>query len=238
MKLGVTSNNGIYANDYSIEFNGSTQYIEVDTLAGKCGVNTGTISFWAKIPTLSSTGFIFRAQAGTASSPDNLLQVIYHASSNQMRISYKGATSTRTAAIDNGDTDIEGQGWKHFVCTYDTSANEIKIYMNGVLKDTKDDQSINAFDATLDNCDIGRQTGSGSAHFKGQICDLAIFEEVISATTLYNGGVPFDLTGMVSLKGYFKFQEGTTSIATPVDSSGQGTSADAANSPTYSTDTP
>jgi len=238
MKLGVNSNNGVYANDYSIEFNGSTQYVEVDALAGKCGVNTGTISFWAKIPTLSSTGFIFRAQSGTASSPDNNLQFIYHASSNELRFQYKGATAARYAKIEDGDTDIENQGWKHFVGTYDTSANEIKIYMNGVLKDTKDDQSVTAFDATLDNCDIGRNTGSGAAYFKGEMCDLAIFDSVVSATTLYNGGVPFDLTGMSGLKGYFKFQEGTTSIATPVDSSGQGTSADAANSPTYSTDTP
>ena len=237
MKLGITSNSGVYANDYSIEFNGSTQYMEVDALAGKVVAGQGTISFWAKIPTISATGFIFRAQSSTASSPDNLLQVIYHASSNEMRISYKGGTITRTAKIEDGDTEIEGQGWKHFVCTYDQSEDDIKIYMNGVLKGTST-SSMTAFDATLDNCDIGRQTGSGSAYFKGELCDLAIFDSVVSATTLYNSGVPFDLTGMSGLKGYFKFQEGTTSIAKPVDSSGQGNTAEVANAPTYSTDTP
>jgi hypothetical protein len=238
MKLGVTSNSGVYANDYSIEFNGSTQYVEIDDLAGKFGVNTGTISFWAKLPTITGTGFIFRAQSGTSSSTDNLIQMIYHASDNEMRITYKGAGSGRTAEITNGDTDIEGQGWNHYVGTYDTTANEIKIYMNGVLKDTKDDQTVNAFDAALDNCDIGRNTGSTLAYFKGEICDLAIFDELVSATTLYNGGVPFDLTGMSGLKGYFKFQEGNTAIGEIVDSSGQATSGDFANSPTYSTDTP
>ena len=238
MKLGVTSNSGDYANDYSIEFNGSTQYIEVDQLAGKCGVNTGTISVWAKIPALTSSAFIFRAQSGSESASDNILQMMYHNSSNQLRMSYKGAGSTRTAQIVDGDTEIKGQGWKHFVGTYDTSANEIKIYMNGVLKDTKDDQSVTAFDATLDNCDIGRNTGSGTGFAKGEFCDLAIFDSVVSATTLYNGGVPFDLTGMSGLKGYFKFQEGNTAIGEIVDSSGQATGGDFVNSPTYSTDTP
>tara|TARA_R100001594_G_scaffold37050_1_gene66997 strand:+ start:595 stop:1311 length:717 start_codon:yes stop_codon:yes gene_type:complete len=238
MKLGITSNSGVYANDYSIEFNGSTQYAEVDALAGKCGVNTGTISLWAKIPTLTSSAFLFRAQSGSSSASDNILQMIYHASSNELRMTYKGAGTTRTATISNGNTDIEGQGWKHFVGTYDTSENEIKVYMNGVLKDTKDDQTVTAFDAALDNCDIGRNTGSGGGFAKGEFCDLAIFDTIVSATTLYNGGVPFDLTGMSGLKGYFKFQEGTTSIGEIVDSSGQATSGDFVNSPTYSTDTP
>ncbi len=239
MKLGVNSNKGVYANDYSIEFNGGTQYVEIDALAGLFGVNTGTISFWAKLPTITSTGFIFRAQSGTASSTENLIQMIYHASDNELRITYKGAGSARTAKITNGDTEIEGQGWNHYVGTYDTTANEIKIYMNGGTPiDTKDDQTVNAFDDALDNCDLFRNTGSGTGFAKGEFCDFAIFDEVVSADTLYNNGVPFDLTGMSGLKGYFKFQEGNDAIGVPVDSSGQATSGDFVNSPTYSTDTP
>ena len=46
MKLGVTSNNGIYANNYSLDFNGSTQSITVDTLAGDINGALGTISCW------------------------------------------------------------------------------------------------------------------------------------------------------------------------------------------------
>ena len=237
MKLGVTSNNGVYANDYSIEFNGNTQYVEIDALAEKFGNNTGTISVWAKIPLLTSSAFLFRAQSGTSSSPDNLLQLLYHASSNEMRFTYKGATITRTAIITNGNTDIENQGWKHFVGTYDTSANEVKIYMNGGTPKNTNSTTMTQFDDALTNCDLFRNTGSGTGFAKGEFCDLAIFDEVVSADTLYNGGVPFDLTGMSGLKGYFKFQEGTA-IGTPVDSSGQATSGDFANSPTYSTDTP
>ena len=123
-----------FSNNYSMSFDGTNDFIEVDGVVDNINSTTGTIAFWMKLPSVSATGFIFRAQSGTSGSTDNLVQMIYHASSNQMRISYKAeAGSTRTAQIENGHTAIEGQGWKHFVGTWDISEPEIKIYMDGSL---------------------------------------------------------------------------------------------------------
>ena len=207
-----------FSNSYSMNFDGTNDFIEVDSVASDINKNTGTISFWMNLPDVTATGFVFRAQEGTAGSTDNIVQMIYHNATTQMRISYKGGGSTKTAYIGDGAADIEGQGWKHFVGTWDTTADEIKIYMDGSLVDTT--TGLTAHDAGLDNADIGRNTGSGAAPLKANIDELAVFNTVVSASDLYNGGVVHDLSTKSGLVAYWRFEEGSGTSAT--DSSGNG----------------
>ena len=48
MKLGLGLNisSNVYDDNYSLDFNGSTQYIAVDNLAGDMRGTLGTISCW------------------------------------------------------------------------------------------------------------------------------------------------------------------------------------------------
>jgi len=229
MKLGVTSNNGIYANNYSLDFNGSTQSITVDTLAGDINGALGTISCWCKLDTVSTSAHILRAKVDS----NNILVLFYHASSNEFRALHKGGGTTKSAVIASGDT-IENDGNFHnIVMTWSEAADELKIYLDGTLKATTG--SLGTFSGTLTEADIAQNLSNG-AYWNGKISEVAVFTQVVSATTLYNSGNPSDLTGITGLVGYYKFEEGSGTSA--IDSSGLANTGTLVNAPTYTTDTP
>ena len=229
MKLGITSNNGIYANNYSLDFNGSTQHITVDTLAGDINGSLGTISCWCKLDTVSTSAHIMKAKVNS----NNQISLFYHASSNQFRAIHKGGGTPQSAVIGSSDT-IENDGnWHNVVMTWDVDVDELKIYLDGTLKATTG--SLGTFSGTLTEADIGQNLLDG-AYWNGKISEVAVFTRVVSATTLYNGGNPLDLTGITGLVGYYKFEEGSGTSA--IDSSGLANTGTLVNAPTYTTDTP
>lgn len=229
MKLGLNSNNGVYANNYSLDFNGSTQSITVDTLAGDINGALGTISCWCKLDTVSTSAHILRAKVDS----NNILVLFYHASSNEFRALHKGGGTTKSAVIASGDT-IENDGNFHnIVMTWSEAADELKIYLDGTLKATTG--SLGTFSGTLTEADIAQNLSNG-AYWNGKISEVAVFTQVVSATTLYSGGNPSDLTGITGLVGYYKFEEGSGTSA--IDSSGLGNTGTLVNAPTYTTDTP
>ena len=134
MKLGLGLNisNNVYDDNYSLDFNGSTQHITVDTLAGNINGALGTISCWCKLDTVSSSAHIFRAKVDS----NNILVLFYHASSNEFRAIHKGGGTSKSAVIASGDT-IENDGnWHNVVMTWSEAADELKIYLDGTLKAT------------------------------------------------------------------------------------------------------
>tara|TARA_R100000808_G_C2142441_1_gene150226 strand:+ start:1295 stop:2029 length:735 start_codon:yes stop_codon:yes gene_type:complete len=226
-----------FSNNYSLSFDGTNDFIAVDSVGESINKDAGTLAFWMDLAgSITASGFIFRAQSGSLSSTDNIIQMMYHASDNELRFSYKGqGGGRRDAKIENGHTSLEGQGWKHIVATWDTSANELKIYLNGSLIDTHSSPALDAHDADLDNVDIGRNTGSGAAPFKGNLDEVAVFNTVVSASDLYNSGVVKDLSGESGLIAYWRFEEGSGSSATDSSSNSHtGTISGA----THSTDLP
>ena len=115
--------------------------------------------------------------------------------------------------------------------------NEVKIYMDGSLVQTNSD-AITVHDNDLDNADIGRNAGSQAAPFEGNIDELAIFNTVVSASDLYNGGAVKDLAtyrAAGNLIAHWRFEKGTGTSAH--DSSGNGHTG-TINGAIYSTDTP
>jgi len=231
MKLGLGLNisGNVYDDNYSLDFNGSTQYITVDTLAGDINGSLGTISCWCKLDTTSSSAHIMKAKVDS----NNFLTFFYHASSNEFRAVHKGGGTAVSAVIESGDT-IENDGnWHNVVMTWDVSEGELKIYLDGTLKDTTG--SLGTFSGTIAEADIG-QNLLDNAYWNGKISEVAVFTQLVSATTLYNGGKPLELAGLSGLVGYYKFEEGTGAKAE--DSSGLGNTGTITNSPTYSTDTP
>ena len=223
-KLGLSDTT---KDSYSMQFNGTTQSVSVDNLAGDMDEEKGTIAAWINLNTVSASVQVLKSKVDS----NNFIQLFYHAGSNEMRIVYKGGGAAESAVMTDA---LEGQGWKHIVCTWDTTEDEIKIYLNGTLKGTTG--SLGTFSGSLSEADIGQNTTDG-AYWNGKLDEVAVFTEVVSATTLYNGGSPVDLTGITGLIGYYKFEEGSGTSQT-FDSSGQGNTGTLNNSPTYSTDTP
>lgn len=213
-----------------MNFNGTTQSVSVDTLAGDMLGTKGTISCWCKLNTVSTSAHIMKAKVDS----NNQLTLFYHASANEFRALHKGGGTTKSAVISSAES-IENDGnWHNVVSTWDTTTDELKIYLDGTLKATT--TGLGTFSGTIAEADIGQNTTDG-AYWNGKLDEVAVFTEVVSATTLYNGGSPIDLTGITGLVGYYKFEEGSGTAQT-FDSSGLGNTGTLNNSPTYSTDTP
>jgi hypothetical protein len=233
MKLGFGANikSSIHHDNYSLDFDGVDQYITMDGAASSINGAVGTISAWVKLETTSAGCYVLRTQVdGTT---NNYIALWYHASNNQTYMTHKGGGTATHAYISAGET-IEGDtDWHHLVGTWSESADEVKIYLDGVLKATTG--SLGTYSGTNTLCDIGQST-QAAMFWKGLLNEVAVFDRVVSATTLYNSGSPTDLTGMAGLVGYWKIEEGAGTVA--IDSSGKGNNGTLTNSPTWGTDTP
>ena len=224
----------IFSNNFSMEFDGNGDYIDLDSRASMIDPTKGTISAWVKVNTTSSTGQIVSCRRDA----DNLIQLFYHAGSNQSRAVHKGSGTSITANVDAGETiEAISPNWHHLAMTWDTSAGNVIIYQDGVAKETS--AGIQNFAGDPPNkLDIGKSSGGDSGYHDGLIDEVAIFTEVVDIATLYNGGSPKDvefsaLTGLVA---YYRFEEGSGSTVN--DESGNGNSGTLSGDAGHSTSTP
>jgi hypothetical protein len=143
---------------------------------------------------------------------------------------------TSSSVVTSGITPNDGK-WHHLLGTYDgtTNANGIKLYIDGGTPFTATAAStgINAFSSSEPT--IGALTGGGSWRFEGNIDEVAVWnsDRNADASTIYNGGVPNNLTSLSPLS-WWRF-EGTGATATD---SGTGGNDGTINGAIRDTDTP
>ena len=167
----------VFWDSYSMKFDGADSYITSDSFAPYLDKDTGTASFWVRQPLTSTTGQMFSCRVDG----NNFIQLFYHANSNTTKFSYKGGGSS--VMCSNGTT-IENTGnWHHIAATWDTTADEIKLYIDGVLRDTQ--TSLPTISGTFAVFDIGQNT-NGGAYFSGSMNDISIWGEVKDISKLYN----------------------------------------------------
>lgn len=231
----------IWRDDYSLQFNGTDESVTLP--AGLCDnivLTEGSMLAWIKVLTTSSTGQIIRVEIDS----NNFISIYYHAGSNELRTAYKGGGTAVTAATTDA---IENDGnWHLVVSTWDTTARQLKLYLDGTLKQTKPNTGgLPTISDSFEQGSIASTAGS-SGFFKGYINDVALYNSVLSSseiTTIYNSGTPIDLmdgnvfSGITSnILAYYKFEKGSGTTA--YDASGAGLNGTLANAPTWSTDTP
>tara|TARA_R110002020_G_scaffold149428_4_gene325711 strand:- start:1158 stop:1895 length:738 start_codon:yes stop_codon:yes gene_type:complete len=222
---------------YSLDFNGTDESITIDSMVGLINTSEGSVSLWCKLDTTSSNGTLFRTRVDG----NNYISLLYHASTNQMRFEYKAGGTLKQAKFSDA---IENDGlWHHIVGTWSASGDELKIYLDGTLKNTT--TGLGTWSGTLIDADLG-QNLTGGAFYNGKMSNVAIFNTVLSlanvlhiqnrsnavATRFY----PMDITNMSGLKSYYRLGLGSGTIA--LDSSGNGNNGTLVNTPTWSTTTP
>jgi len=208
-----------FANTYSVLFDGTDDFIQVDSVGADMNGATGTISMWLNIPTGVSG---WRMPIKAINNSSNLMQIV-HAPSTDLRFTYKAAG---VAAIANTTSaSFEGAGWVHLMVTWEdeTGAGEVKLYLNGNLEETATLDEGGTWAGTISEVDLGRNTADGS-YLDGGIDEVSIFTSVKAIGDIYNSGVVKDLSGESGLVGYWRLEEGTgTSIADDSGNSNTGT---------------
>lgn len=257
--LGITNTlvgssyvSGRYSN-FSGSFDGTADFVLLPEVAALKPTSAVSVSLWAKpnawdmtngsnsdvmLGCLSTGGFqVYLQNTGSqVTTLKWLLRVTDTGSGSEGYIEANMNTAT-TEALD---------GWKHIVGTYDGTT--AKLYVNadgstGITNATSASgasikyHASNARPIVLGADAAGDTTAENFYH--GLLDEVAVFNSALSSsdvTSIFNGGVPNDISGMSNLVGYWKFEEG--SGTTVADDSSNSNNGGLGNAWGWSTDTP
>ena len=190
-----------FNNIYSTHFDGVDDYVDLGVSGLSSIKNTGSISAWFKLETISSSGNIFQTRVDS----NNNILLYYNAGNNELTSTYKGGG---TANITVTDDNIEGDGlWHNVVTTWD-SLGSINLYLDGTLKDTT--AITGSITGSFSTASIGSNS-IGGGFWKGNIDEVVIFNKELDqseVTNLYNSGLPFNPKPLANMKGYWKMGDG------------------------------
>ena len=181
---------------FSTEFDGVNDIVQCGLTPSFEKTDSFSASAWVKLDTLGTQ----RGIVGKYNSA-NLGWHIRTLTTNKLRFSF--ATNGANWFAADSTTTLATDTWYHVVVTYDGSqANTgMKIYINGSLETmtTTGGGTVTTIVNTIPN-HIGVYAGSTAIGFwDGNIDEVAVFSSELSAsnvTTIYNGGVPADLTSL------------------------------------------
>jgi len=190
-----------FNNIYSTNFDGVDDYVDIDSSGSTINTSVGSFSLWAKLSTMDSSGYFINYRVDS----DNQIQLVYHAASNEVRMTYRAGGTPNSAVLTDA---IENDGlWHHISGTWNSSGN-VKLYLDSTLKATT--EISGTFTGTPVYASIG-SSGVSSSYYAGNIDEVTLFNKELSSTevnTLYNDGLPFNPVPLANLKGYWKMGDG------------------------------
>ena len=203
----ITSGGDVYRDQYSLEFDGTDDYITTGTGIDLGSTTDFTITCWAKAADWTDQMFMgkwqdvnYRWFLGVNGSD----YLSFYSLSN----SNGGITYTGTTALTNGE-------WTHIAFVADRSADS-KGYINGVLDDT---DTTEVLTRDLDNTGVlvigaSGVTAGNPDYITGNISEVSIWNTALSSNQvkqLYNGREPFDARNVAksNLVSYWRMGDGT-----------------------------
>ena len=221
-----------FSNSYSLDFNGTDEYGSVSSLPAALSVDNATLSCWAKFDTSGTNSVIWTFAVDTS----NVFSIFHKQSDNTINFMYRGGG---TDVIVSSALNVEGDGnWYHLVATVDTTADELKGFVNGSQVGSTLG-SLGTWSGTPDELFIARNSQASNSFFHGKIDEASLFNVTKTPSqvaAIYNSGVPASLTEESGLIGWWRMEENTgTSVA---DSSTNSNTMTLFNTPTWSSDTP
>ena len=155
--------------NYALDFDGSNDWIPVNTLASYFVNSSYTISTWFQANGANHHKFMFSIHLGGS---NRLGMGIYN---NKFDYAWTGNGHDLSATTVNDDS------WYHGTLVYDKVAGKGYIYVNGNLENTIAMGII----ASADRVSIGQEwDSSNSDFFKGKIDDMAVWNRALSGTEI------------------------------------------------------
>ena len=209
----------------SFAFDGVNDYVSMGNVLDKDGTEAFSISAWVKYTSGSSIAIVAKNDSGTPSGYSLFSQAVGG-------INWYPATSAGGYIQVKSTNGVNDGNWHHVLATYDGSGNAsgAKIYVDGSLDTTIVTDTATGSSSNSTDLQIGARDGTGLP-FNGSIDDVAIFntDKSASASSIYNSGVPSDLSEESGLEGYWTFDDATFSTNWTVPdastNSNNGTSA-------------
>lgn len=220
-----------FSNLQSLEFDGIDDYVDCGNIPQIKNNTEMTLSFWAKIEDTSR-----RILFGQNLVAGNDIFQLYYWTADILYIWIKNG-GTGTVSFVNTSGIINIGEWYHFTMVFNgslTNDDRCKLFLNGG-SDIITNRGImpTAFPNSDEPFLIGRGT---NGYFQGNIDEVAVWnsDQSSNVSSIYNGGIPTDLSSLSPLS-WWRF-EGTGTTAT--DSGSGGHDGTLTNGVTRSTDVP
>ena len=218
----------IFSNRWALTFNGTDEYVEINSAGDNMTpAEQGTISIWAIMEATSGSATLIRGKSDNS----NEIFIFWHNSSDEIRFTYEAGGTGKKIQWDA--SGLSHSAWTHFAMTWDTSADELKAYINGTQVGSTV-SSLGDFSGTIDDMDLARNPADG-AYFKGRMDEVSIWTGVMNIDELYHDGIKRNIkfSGLDNTKlvAYYQFEEGTGT--TTADTSGNSNTGNLNNTPTW-----
>jgi len=211
---------------YALSFDGENDYVDCGNDESLNITDEITMEVWVKYGTNPDdfNGMILWKG-------DNRLNLYSRTVSDELIFTVGDGTNYVGATIPFSDPDFDWTKWNHLVGTYD--GTNTKIYLNGVLKNTKTfSGNINTTGKALS---IGNRAEPKDLPFNGTIDEVRIYNRALSAEEIrahyqasaprhaaedgVSGGVGYADDFNAGANKFFGVENATTNWSAPVDSS-------------------
>ena len=190
--LARSSGGGVtpFVNEYSMSFDGVDEYFSAGNPASLQITGSLTISVWVKMSLTADDQTPILSKDNTTQRCFALWGCIFGVN-NPRFIIFNNNTAIRV----NATTNIKDNNWHHILVSFIPSTS-LSIYVDGVLEGINTTSIPSSIDNDAINFEIGRL--STFYWFEGNIDEVAIWnnDQSSNASSIYNGGVPTDLTSL------------------------------------------
>ena len=232
-----------FTNTKSILLDGVDDYVNVGS--SSLGITSAiSVSAWVKIPTTNTGGGgtniqVIACEDTTSSGQRNWNMFWRGTGFNYFGWAIHHTNLSSSSVTTTGITPNDGQ-WHHLLGTYDgtTNSNGIKLYVDGVLnvQGTAGSTGLNSFSSSEPT--IGALTNGSAWRLEGNIDEVAVWnsDRNADASTIYNNGVPNDISSLSPLS-WWRCGDGDTA-PTLTDNGSGGNDGTMTNFTNFSTDVP
>jgi hypothetical protein len=224
-------------NTYAVNLDGSNDYINcggVSDFSFTDGSGTDSafsISAWVKFDSVNKARIISK-DVSTGS------REYLFGTNNSSRVNMLIGNGSANLDIQN-NTALNTTSWFHIVATYDgsKSASGLKVYVNADASSLSDISvgSYSGMASTSGNLEVGR-FANGHSFFNGLIDEVVVWDSELTSsqvTTLYNSGVPSDISSLSPLGWWRMGDDDSGSGTTITDQGSGGNNGTLTNGPTF-----
>ena len=211
--------NKIFAEDYSLSFNGTNEYVSVPFNSTMNPSSDFSVSAWVKLTNSNKYRSAVTSRSETVNGNQTGGYMLYISDANKWQFWNGHGDTDGFWAQANSDKRIVQNTWQMQTVTYDHANTHMRLYVDGVLVAQNNSETL------LANTDKPLYIGAGRTnkhphdalppqfYFNGNIDDVAIWNTTLSAAeivqlynsgeTLYAGDNYGDYTSSGSLQEYW-----------------------------------
>jgi hypothetical protein len=195
-------------------FDGVDEYASVTGPSGYAAMSAFTVSCWFYYDGISDFGSLI-----SWGEWDGNFSFSLEVANNAVELMTQGAAGTAAANAKSRRTTINVAGkWIHAAATFNSGT--IEIWVNGVKSPLTTNYDNTVTSVLLPNSPsrylvVGNQRNTNNTFnypYTGRICDVAVFNSALSdanIATLYNNGLPSDISSLSPLS-WYKMGDGDT----------------------------